>query len=507
VSDVLREFQAIVESLSAGVSSTEVLLRLMPADSAAQLRLCAIPHEFNPRVLRTLVPALDPAAAERRCEEFAELSSVVNVPGGLALNAAARAELFRDWLRPERRDEFHQASARLVASLDNGVSATSSAESEAQQHSRMFHMLGADEERGVTEFEHLCRRARRARRLAVCGTLIRLAHEYDPVLTPAHVATLTYHEGKLAADRRQWDGAEQLFRRVVETPAAPADVVVKTYLRLGELAAEQGDFDQAIKNYGLAQTRSTEWPGVTTPRYHILRSLGEAYRERGDDAQAERFFTDSLELSLSANDRLASADTFNSLGTLYWRRREVEKATEAYQKSLGYLLEAGRRFQAAQVYNNLGVIYADGADWEEAQRAYEQSLEIKRQADDSLGQARTLTNLVAVYQGQGRLEAATDACLDAIRLFEEVRHLRGLAHAKRMLGRLYLARDQREAARTAFRESAELFERQHADREAAIVRDELATVDARGGIPTWVWIAGIVIVLVVVIILIIIASS
>ena len=506
MSDVLRQFDALLAGLSAGGSSIEALLMLMPPEPAAQLRLCAIPHEFNPSVLRVLVPGLEVAAAEGRCEEFGGLSCVIAAPTGLALHHATRSELFRAWLRPERVEEFRQASARLVASQNGAPSAAPSAEYEVRQHSRMFHMLGADQERGLVEFEELCRRARQERRLAACATLIRLVHEYDPVLTEAQTATLTYHEGKLAADLRQWERAELLFRRVVDTTVATPDLIVRAHVRLGELAAEQGDLERAIEHYGLAQARSTESSAVATPRYHILRSLGEAYRERGDYAQAERFLTESLELSRAANDTLASTDTYNSLGTLYWRRREIEKATAAYQTSLEHLLHAGRRFQAAQVYNNLGMIHADGADWEEAQRAYEKSLEIKREAGDTLGQARTLTNLVAVYQGQQRLEAATEACLNAIRLFEEVRHLGGLAHAKRTLGRLYLARDERDAARKALGESVELFERQKAAREAATTREELATIDARGGVPWWAWVAGLVLILLLIVVIVLIAS-
>jgi tetratricopeptide (TPR) repeat protein len=494
VSDALRKFDALLASLSAGESSIEALLSLLPPQSAAQLRLCAIPHEFNPRVLQALVPDLEIAAAEGRCEEFGGLSCVVAAPNGLAIHPTSRSVLFREWLRSERLEEFRQASARLVSFQNGASAAAASAEQEVQQHSHMFHLLGADQERGLAEFEELCRRARQERRLAVCSTLIRLVHEYDPVFTAAQTATLAYHEGKLAADMRQWERAELLFRRIVDSSAAAPDLIVRAHVRLGELAAEQGDLDRAIEQYGLAETRMTESSAAQTPRYHILRSLGEAYRERGDYAEAERLLVSSLGLSREANDLLASSDTYNSLGTLYWRRREIEKATAAYQTSLDHLVNAGRRFQAAQVYNNLGMIYADGADWEEAQRAYEKSLEIKREAGDTLGQARTLTNLVAVYQGQQRLEAATEACQEAIHLFEEVGHRRGLAHAKRTLGRLYLAGGERDAARKALKESVDLFERQKAGREAAMTHEELATIDAQVGIPWWTWVPVLVLI-------------
>src|SRR5262245_15824332 len=86
----------------------------MASETAEHLRLGAIPHEFSPAVLRSLDPELSEARARSRFEEFSQLSCVISVPDGLALHDATRAELFGQWLTPDRRATFQQASARLV---------------------------------------------------------------------------------------------------------------------------------------------------------------------------------------------------------------------------------------------------------------------------------------------------------------------------------------------------------------------------------------------------------
>src|SRR5439155_22459374 len=82
-------------------------------------------------------------------------------------------------------------------------------------------------------------RRREEMRFGQCETLIRLVHEYDSVLSPLEKAIVAYHEGKLAADRRQWSTAEELYNRVLSTPELSAQMRVKTLCRLGIVEDDQ----------------------------------------------------------------------------------------------------------------------------------------------------------------------------------------------------------------------------------------------------------------------------
>src|SRR5207249_10629346 len=104
---------------------------------------------------------------------------------------------------------------------------------------RMFYVIGASRAEGLTECERLCRQRREEMRLGQCETLIKLVHEYDRVLNPFEKAILAYHEGKLAADRRQWSTAEELYNRVLATEGVSTQLQVKTLCRLGMNNDEQ----------------------------------------------------------------------------------------------------------------------------------------------------------------------------------------------------------------------------------------------------------------------------
>lgn len=484
MSDVLREFQQLLTRAGESGSSIEMLLGSMPPVAATHLRLCAIPHEFNPSVLRAMTPELDLEQAKARYEELSRLSCVIVVPDGLALHDATRAELFAQWLKADHEAQFRAVSGRLVTyyeALVGGVAAPGN----AIVHARMFHLLGGDPVRGFAEFEALCRHARRENRWPACANLIRLVHEYDPVLTALQAAWLAYHEGKLAIDIEQWDRAESLLRPILDDPAAPPTLIVKTRLRLGYLAGERGGHRAAVEHYqralALVDTRATD-----TARYDVLRSLAEAYRELREYDRADELLKEALEEARAADKPVAVADIYNSLGTLHWRRRELPEAATAYHSSLELLLGRGRRMQSAQVYNNLGILYAEQLDWGKAEDFYRKSLEIKQEVGDGVGQARTLVNLVQIHRSRNDIGAAIEACTRAIRLFEAVRHPLGLARAKRMLGRLYLTRDA-DVARRALTDAAELFERSGADAEAQETRAELGAIGHHVGLPWWAW--------------------
>jgi tetratricopeptide (TPR) repeat protein len=488
MSELVARFQRLLAELPgrAPGSSIDLLLHTMDPESAAQLRLCAIPHAFTPSVLQALVPGLDAARAEQQCRAFGALSMVVAGPDGLAMHDEARRYLFTQWFRPEVAGDFAAASSRLVAYFEQATAATDQA-LEIVHRRRMFHLLGIDQAKGFAEFERQCRRARREMRLSDCANLIRLAHEYDAVLAPEWATRLAYHEGKLASDLRDWTRARQLFDRVLSDATAPPDLRVKTLLRVGFIFCEERSWPAAIEHYQQALEIARTVPESRDQIHHILSSLGEAHRDSGDLETAERLLVESLALAEATGDPSELANIHNSLGTLHFKRREIPEAISAYQRSLAYLTQTQDPFRSAQVHNNLGMVYSDLREWTKAEQFYQESLATKRQAGDSVGQARTLTNLVRVYRNLNHSQQAIEACHQALMLFGEVRDLHSSAQAQRTLGKLYASMGSLEPARQAFEDAAELLERCGAADEAQATWRELRTLGARVGLPWWAW--------------------
>lgn len=486
--DLLGDFQRLIKESEAapGATAPEALLRALPTDTADLLRLCAIPHEINPSILRALRPERGDAGVAADLDELVHLSCVSEAGDNLALHDATRAELFGRWLTPELSVRFREISARLMELFRREAEAGVGAASDASLGQCVFHQVGFDQAAGFEAFERRCRAARHEGRLGTCASLINMISEYGPVLTGERRAALAYHEGKLAADQHRWEDAERAFAAVLSHPSAGTELQIMANLRLGSLASEGGHFSAAILHYEIALELARRTLTRRVHIYDILRSLGEAYRDRGDLVTAERLLKECLSQAEAAGDHTAIADAYNSIGTLRLRALEVPEAIVAYQASLALLEATGRRYQAAQVHNNIGLALAEQASWQKAEEHFTASMAVKVEMGDTLGIAKTQLNLERVYRGRNDAEKASAACKKALMLFESLRHLPGQALAHQTLGRLYQRAGELQAAKRELRHAIDLFERAGDRAAAAAVTRELP--GSGHGLPLWLWI-------------------
>jgi len=500
----LEEFQQLLKEISGKGTggAVDLLLRQIDSDQARCLQLCAIPHEFDVPILRTLAPDLSAEQARQYCDAFAKLSLVAKVGDALAVHEESRRYLFDQWLEPAREPEFSAASARLAeyfgAISDRLRKETATESSDAGEQAlrkRMFHLIGASRDQGLAEFERLCRQRREELRYGQCQTLIKLVHEYDRVLSALEKAIVAYHEGKLAADRRQWRNAEELYKRVLDTPEVPAQIRVKTLCRLGMTEDDQRHWTAAINFFNKGLEVADAHPDCGKQIAHLNLNLGSTYRDSGRLEEAEKFLQKGIALAEKEHDFSSVADGYNAVGTLYLRLNDTRHAIEAFETSLKFLGEIGDKFRCAQVYNNLGNAYFDARDWEKSEKLFGESLEIKRQAGDNAAQALTLTNLVRVYRAQQRIPDAISALEQATALFAEVGDEYNAARVKRELGRLYRGLNNPDLANRAFEEASALFERCGERQEAQMTQQEAS--EKKRGLPWWV-IAAIVLCVVLV---------
>jgi tetratricopeptide (TPR) repeat protein len=490
--------------------SVEVLLRQMEPERARHLRLCAIPHEFNHKILRALAPDLSEEQARARCEQFSTLSTIAACNDVLVMHEESRRHLFERWLDPERASEFAAASRRMVDYFDTQLAqfrneriAEKSDAGENVGRNRMFHLIGASRPDGMAEFERLCRRKREQFRLGECETLIKLVHEYDLALNTLEHAIVTYHEGKLAADRHQWSVAEGLYNRVIATDEIPIQLRVKTLCRLGMIQDEQRHWKEAISLFEKGLAVADARPDCKQQIIHLHLNLGSSYRDRGDLKKADMLLHEGISLANDAHYFSGVADGYNTLGTLFQKWGDTESAIKAFETSLTYLDQTRDDLRRAQINNNLGNIYADAGNWKKSEELYRQSLETKRRAGDNSGQAKTLTNLIRVYRSQQQPQKAIEAAVQAAELFGQIRDDYEVAKVKRSLGRIHQSMGSNDLARAALNEAADLFERCKEKRDAKASRKEARSIGRKSRV--WWVVAAIVVCLLIIILLIALA--
>ncbi|MBB5868748.1 DNA-binding SARP family transcriptional activator/tetratricopeptide (TPR) repeat protein [Allocatelliglobosispora scoriae] len=148
-------------------------------------------------------------------------------------------------------------------------------------------------------------------------------------------------------------------------------------------------------------------------------------------------------------DRRAEFTMLSSLGTAYREREQFAEATRCHQQALRLSREIGDRHGEAQALNGLGAVCGDQHQLAEARRYLLASLEIRRQVGDRWGEAITICNLGEEDLHAGDLESARERFLEALAIRREIGDRWGEATALSYLGQAcQAAGDHAEAARS-----------------------------------------------------------
>jgi tetratricopeptide (TPR) repeat protein len=467
-SDGLAAFRQLLsgEGTPEGTSRwVELTDALVGPELGLVIRRCAVPHEFDLRLLEH-IGGFAPAEAEKHFREFSELSSMQLNGDALSVHERWRRPLWHWWLGDEQHPEFVTLSQSLAEWF--GALAGSSDIDERRQ---MFHLIGCRQEEGIRMFEYLCRRARMRHKFSECDLLIRLVNEYLPVLPARERAVISYHDGKLASDMRNWERAIELFDGVAKEPAAENDLQVNALVREGHALRMLDRTDEALRLLGEARDRSGD-AASTKQAFRALYELGEIYRNLGQVDLADRTLRAALDRASTAGEDADVAGVLNSLGTVRYRLRDTKGAIELYNASLKELERRGDVMRPGSVLNNLAVAQMDKLDWAGAEASLSRSLEYQRSAGDQVGQANALLNLSRAQSGQNKLALATESAAQAGALYEAVGEDRGHGRAVLAQARLAKREKQAEIARRLFDRAIELAAAAGDDATAARARDE-----------------------------------
>ncbi len=504
--DILDEFKQLINGLSPDIQdqSLELLLLQMEPQRARLLRLCAIPHHFDVPIMQALASDMSLSEIEASNNEFASLPFIYENNGTYSIHDATRTQLFDFWLAADRRAEFGQASCQLVEFFTNIASHSDSYTLDEANRSKMFHLIGVDQAKGFSDFEHLFHTARLQFKLSECESLIKLVHEYDKILNPVYANWLMYHDGKLAYDLRQWDDAIANFNQALANCSGIPKLYLKALNRLGMVHEAKREWTQAAKCYQTALSSIDSEATYRSIKARLLHNLAITELKRGNQEEANRLLHESIGLHQQTDNFWYMATAYNSLGTLYRELRHPKKAVDAYEKSLNCLIKSGDRFRKAQLYNNLGAIYADIGNWEKSKELFQKSLDIKKEAADTLGQAKTLNNLARVYQNMNKAQEAVAVIKKAINLFSSLQDGFNMATTKRNLAVLYHSTGDDTSARQELKSAIEIFQRIKEPLLAQKATDELDALDKKIGLPWWAWAPIILIILLVFLVVVLI---
>ncbi len=228
-----------------------------------------------------------------------------------------------------------------------------------------------------------------------------------------------YHQlGRVAEEQREWEQAEQHYRKALEIKIEFNDRYsqASTYHQLGRVAEEQRKWEQAEQHYRKALEIKIEFNDrySQAATYHQLGMVAQKQREW---EQAEQHYRKALEIYVEFNDRYEQADVYHQLGMVAEEQREWEQAEQHYRRALEIFVEFDDRYSQASTYHQLGMVAQEQREWEQAEQHYRKALEIYVEFNDRYSQASTYHQLGIVAREQERWDQARGYFLRALETF------------------------------------------------------------------------------------------
>lgn len=165
------------------------------------------------------------------------------------------------------------------------------------------------------------------------------------------------------------------------------------WFELARLKIIQGDISQAIANELTQALVAARRLGDKQAEGLVLNAFGVAHLRLAEYDQAERYFSDSLQLRDGETQPAARANTLANLANVASINGHFDLAEASLQEASGLLNQLGDLPGQAHVYDTLGFMYEERSRYQAALGYYKRALDIRTQLGETDTQAESMSNV------------------------------------------------------------------------------------------------------------------
>jgi CHAT domain-containing protein/tetratricopeptide (TPR) repeat protein len=219
------------------------------------------------------------------------------------------------------------------------------------------------------------------------------------------------HRGGILATLTRYQEALPVYEealRLRQGVPALAATQGNTYWAIGNTQYNLGEYKKALAAYeqALPFTRAAQdTEGLTS----LLAWMAKVYARVGDNAGAERMYTEAIAICRREQARAAEAETQSKLGNHYWGIGKYADALASYQQALRMQRELDALAEVGTTLTGIGKLYWNLGDYAKALAAHTEALTIRRTLKDRAGEAESLKELGDLHQHSGDYAAALEA--------------------------------------------------------------------------------------------------
>lgn len=280
--------------------------------------------------------------------------------------------------------------------------------------------------------------------------------------------------GDLFIKKSRWDEALQHLSKALSLSREFNDFLgeADACRGFGRVFWRKGEYDKAVTNYNKAigciekikVTKDTE-KAAHKKALHIpvmastYIDLGLLYDDKGDYEQAINHYENSLKLLNQIKDMPEMARVYNNLGVAWYRSGDLDKAIEFYEKCIEAAEKSHEITLKGWVLFNAGEAYAKKYDFERATNYCDKSLDILKKLDYKLGISGVYSTYGIIYKMRKEWDKAMEYFQKSIEIREEMNMPYRLADGYYEFGLMFKEKGDKKKARNYLKKALKIFEK------------------------------------------------
>ena len=187
------------------------------------------------------------------------------------------------------------------------------------------------------------------------------------------------------------------------------DLEALAYSCVGSAYSKLGDLRKGLECH-MKSLDANSTTGDQRQKWKCLHNLGTTFTDLGDNANATKYFKESLAVATEiGDDNVAIAESHGGLGIVFYKTRQCPESIFHNEKHLALAKEAHKKRSQAKACGNLGNVFLSKGDYIRARALYQEQLEISKETGDRSTEGNALGALGNVYHCRGLTRRAIES--------------------------------------------------------------------------------------------------
>ncbi|MFQ6120921.1 MAG: tetratricopeptide repeat protein [Methanosarcinales archaeon] len=232
-------------------------------------------------------------------------------------------------------------------------------------------------------------------------------------------------------------------------------MILNSLYELGNLYSNKGEYANALKYYqeGLTLSENIGDQQYTARFFHGIATI---HLFKGEYDEALNIYTQSLKTFKKLGDHLGEARTLHQIATIHRHKGMYDEALNIYTQSLKTFKKLGDKQGIAYTLQGIALIHRNKGEYAEALNIYTQSLKTFKELGDKQGIAYTLQGIALIHRIKGEYVDALDKCNQSLKINKKIGNKKGISMTLHSIAMIHKDMGEYAEAITKFYESLEI---------------------------------------------------